>query len=220
MLRGTWLVRSCAKHAACFLGRPSISLRYELGWKLGSKSLNLANLGERLKCSSASSLNLRVYCCLSADLLIGSVRFDRNSLGSLWSGLGSPCAAFFASSSAISLPWHPRCAGIHRLVSSILVLLFRRCLSFAWNKSIRWCPEAGAIDAVPEIDAWLSVYRETVVTRASEDSRCWAKVSPKTSPSYTVCSFAVPRWNRNTRFRVRPVASLRSRTADAPIPPS
>ena len=91
------------------------------------------------------------FCARSeADLLCGMSCF--NNWGSLWCVLVCPCAAFFASSSALSFPRMPLWPGIQHMTMSPCAL----CVplpSESCSCVTRCCPDAGFLSLVASIVA-------------------------------------------------------------------
>jgi len=98
-LSGMWPILSCMSMAACSWGRHSESFQNLGDGVKGLISCRQGNLDNFVNCLVASDLVSLVWFCLAVDWL---VFISSLNLGGNWlSGLVSPLAAFFASSSAL-----------------------------------------------------------------------------------------------------------------------
>src|SRR5882724_13528460 len=120
-LSGMRPVLSCMSMAACSWGSRSVSLRNLGDGVDGSMPCRHGYLGDFMNWVAVSPLTFHAWVCLAADLLV--LNCPLHARGSWSSGLESPLAAFFASSSTLSFYLIPLCPGVHH-ISRALSLCF------------------------------------------------------------------------------------------------
>lgn len=132
LARGVWPVLNCESMLASFRGRFAISLRYLFEGVVGSVFFILAYRGDFCHSFCALFFSVSPKAHFAADLLCGRV-FLR-SLGSRHLSLLPSVIAFFACSSARSLPSTPLWPGTHWTVTRMLCLFFKVSIS-SWKAS-------------------------------------------------------------------------------------
>ena len=144
--------RSCISIAACLLGSACAIFTKFLEGVEGSIACSFGKTFDFRHASIASCFRVSLCACSDADLLRGKSCF---SSGSLCCALVIPCAAFLASSSALSFPTIPLCPGVQQMVMSLLVFCalphseFCRCVT-------KCCPDAGFLSLVAMIVAFYT----------------------------------------------------------------
>src|SRR5882724_13402219 len=213
-LSGMWPILSCTSMAACSRGSRSVSLQ-NLGDDVdGLMPCRRGYLGDFVNWVAVSPLTFHAWVCLTVDLLV--LNCPLHVRGSWLSGLESPLAAFFASSSALSFSLIPSCPGVHH-ISRALSLCFpcnSSILSCSW--STRCWPRAPFMYSSAHIVAWLSAPMTAASTNLSCLMSSAAKVSLITLASYTVCWHSSPMCFLSTRCS-SPFLNI---TATAPTFPS
>jgi hypothetical protein len=131
---GACPVLNCVKMLAAFLGRAAIRVRYLFDMAVGSVFFIHSCRGDFHHIFCARRLSFSPYAHFIADLLRGIV-FFRSRGSSSWLLLPS-VIAFFASSSARSLPSIPLCPGVHLIAIRIPGCFFLSVSRVPWNASI------------------------------------------------------------------------------------